>query len=79
VIIHTKKENHMLRETLMNLEARLSSKLFLRISRSVIVNLNRIKELQPNLRGEYVIVLYNNVQLPMSRSLREVQEKLQYS
>jgi two-component system, LytTR family, response regulator len=79
VIIHTKTENHMLRETLMNLEARLSSKLFLRISRSVIVNLNRIKELQPNLRGEYVIILYNNVQLPMSRSLREVQEKLQYS
>jgi len=79
VVLHTRTENHILRETLTNLESRLSPKSFLRVSRSVIVNLDRIKELQPGLQGEHVIVLHGNKALPMTRGLREVQERLEYS
>jgi two-component system LytT family response regulator len=77
--LHTRAENHILRETLTNLESRLSPKSFLRVSRSVIVNLDRIKELQPGIQGEHVIVLHGNKALAMTRGLREVQERLEYS
>jgi len=79
VVVHTKAENHVLRETLANLETVLPPKSFLRISRSIIVNLDRVKELQPGIEGEHVIVLQNDKQLIMTRGMREVQEKLQYS
>jgi two-component system LytT family response regulator len=78
IVIHAGSENHILRETLTNLESKLPS-VFQRISRSVIVNLDRVKELQPALRGEYFAVLKNNQKLNMTRGLREVQERLQYS
>lgn len=79
VVLHTRAENHILRDTLTSLESRLSPKSFLRVSRSVIVNLDRIKELQPGLQGEHVIVLHGNKALAMTRGLREVQERLEYS
>lgn len=79
VVISTRTGNHILRDTLTNLETRLPPKSFLRISRSVIVNLDAIKELQPGLQGEHVIILHSGKQLVMTRGLREVQERLQYS
>ena len=45
-LLHTRTENHVLRETLTNLEAKLPPRLFLRISRSILVNVDRIKGLQ---------------------------------
>jgi DNA-binding LytR/AlgR family response regulator len=45
------------------LEAQLDSEQFLRISRSAIVNLDRIQELQPTFKGEQVVVLQNGRQL----------------
>lgn len=78
-VLQTAKENHVIRDTLNNLEAKLSPRLFLRISRSVIVNLERIKGIQSTPRGEYVVVLHSGRQLLMTRGLREIQERLQYS
>jgi two-component system LytT family response regulator len=78
VVVHVGPENHILRDTLTNLESKLPAA-FQRISRSIIVNLDKIKELQPATRGEYFVVLKNNQKLNMSRGLREVQERLQYS
>lgn len=78
VVIHVGVDNQILRETLTNLESKLPPS-FQRISRSVIVNLNFVKELQPALRGEYFIVLKNNKKLNLTRGLRDVQERLQYS
>jgi len=46
------KENHILRETLNALDAQLDLEKFLRVSRSAIVNLDRVKELQPMFKGE---------------------------
>ena len=76
VVVHVGKENHILRETLSNLEAKLSPKQFYRVSRSAIVNLERVKELQPMFRGESVIILQNGRSIPTTRTLREIQEKL---
>jgi two-component system LytT family response regulator len=78
-VLCTRTGNHVLRETLTNLEAKLLPKMFLRISRSVIVNLKAVKELQPGWQGEHVIILHGGKQLTMTRGLREVQERLQYS
>ena len=79
VVLHTRSENHVLRDTLVNLATTLPPKSFLRISRSIMVNLDRVKELQPGIEGEHVVVLQNDKQLIMTRGLRDVQERLQYS
>ena len=77
-VVHTPVGNHVVRETLTSLETGLPPRQFLRISRSVIVNLERVKSLQSNPGGEYVAVLQDNRQLSMTRGIREVQERLEY-
>jgi two-component system LytT family response regulator len=79
VVLHTAKENHVLRETLTALEEKLDPKKFVRISRSMLVNVERIKELQPLFKGEHIVVLQNGKQLPMTRGLREIQELLKFA
>ncbi|MEI9863431.1 MAG: LytTR family DNA-binding domain-containing protein [Limisphaerales bacterium] len=76
-ILHAGTTNHILRETLANLEAKLSPKRFLRVSRSAIVNLDRIKAVQPATRGEHVVVLKDGRELPLTRGVREVQQLLE--
>ena len=44
---------------------------FVRISRSAIVNIDRVKELQPLFHGEYAVILRDNTRLTLSRSYRE--------
>jgi two-component system LytT family response regulator len=53
------------------LEERLDPLLFLRIHRSTIVNIKRIKELQPLFHGEYVVTLQDGKQLTSGRSYRD--------
>ncbi len=79
MVLHTQTGNHVLRETLTNLESKLPATMFLRISRSVIVNLERIKGWETNQRGDYELILHNNQKLVMTRGVREAQERLQYS
>jgi two-component system LytT family response regulator len=71
VRIHVGKAWHLLRETMKNLEAQLDPARFVRIHRSTIVNLEKVKELQPFFRGEYVVVLHTGVTLKLSRGYRE--------
>ena len=63
--------SHQLRETLSGLETQLPSDRFMRISRSVIVNLDRIKELQPMFYGDYAVILQNGARLTLSRNFRD--------
>lgn len=79
VVVHAGKENHVVRETLAALEEKLDPKQFLRISRSTLVNMNQIKELQPLFRGEHAVLLQNGKQLTMTRGIREVQERLKFA
>ena len=77
-VVHVGKENHVLRETMSSLEANLPPKQFLRISRSVIVNMDQIQELQPMFKGENVVVLKNGKSYPTTRPIREIQRKLEF-
>jgi two-component system, LytTR family, response regulator len=79
VVAHTSTENHVLRKPLAHLEAELPPRRFVRISRSTIVNINRIKEFRPGPEGESLIVLHDGKELAMTRGVREVQELLLYS
>ena len=78
VSVHAGKESHILRDTLANLESQLSPEKFLRISRATIVNLDRVKELQPGFKGEHVVVLRDGRKLAMTRGLREVEQALRF-
>lgn len=69
--IHVGKAWHLLRETMKHLEAQLDPARFVRIHRSTIVNLEKVKELQPFFRGEYVVVLHTGVTLKLSRGYRD--------
>jgi len=71
VNLHAGNTAHHLRETMGWLEAQLPSAKFMRISRSVIVNLDRIKEIQPLFYGDYAVLLHNGMKLTLSRNFRE--------
>src|SRR5437773_950639 len=67
VKLHVGKDEHMLRETMTALESKLPSSRFLRISRSVMVNIEQLKELHPMFHGEYVVILSNGTKLTLTR------------
>jgi len=70
VYLHAGNKTHLYRETVGGLEARLDPRRFVRIHRSNLVNIDRIKELQPYSHGEYIIVLKDETRLKLSRSYR---------
>lgn len=78
VAVNVGKESHILRETLNVLESQLDPEKFFRISRSAIVNLDCVKELQPMFKGEHIIVLQNGKRLAMTRGLRDVERALRF-
>src|SRR5678809_381288 len=69
--LHAGRKTHLLREKMNDLEGRLDPAKFVRIHRSIIVNLDRIKELHPHFNGDYVVVLEDGRQLKLSRTRRE--------
>lgn len=71
VRIHTGKVSHLIRETMQRIETQLDPAMFVRIHRAVIVNLDRIRELQPWFAGDYVVILRDGRQLKLSRTYRE--------
>ena len=76
VSLHVGSESHLLRETMTALEGRLDPKQFLRISRSTMVNVERIKELQPMFHGDYVVILRDGTKLNLSRGYRDKLQQL---
>ncbi len=76
VSLHVGAETHLHRETMSALEEQLAPQKFVRISRSSIVNIDRIKELQPLFHGEYSVLLRNGTRLTLSRSYREKLDQL---
>ena len=71
VQIHTKGAAHLLRETMDGMEGKLDPRKFLRLRRSTIVRIERIKELRPLFNGEYVVILADNSRLTSSRRYRQ--------
>jgi two-component system, LytTR family, response regulator len=77
VILHVGKDRHIVRETMASMETRLGLLGFMRISRSAIVNLNRIARLEPLVApGEFCLILKNGARLDMTCTLSELQKRI---
>ena len=75
VSLHVGKDTHLLRETMTNSNAA-AARAFIRISRSTIVNIEPIKELQPLFHGEYAVILRDGTKLTLSRNYRSSLSRL---
>jgi len=71
VHLHTGKGARMVRQTLSAMEEELDPKKFIRVHRSAIVNLDRIKELQPLFNGEHSLILEDGTRLTLSRKYKD--------
>ena len=71
VQIHTGSQHFLVRHTMNELEKKLNPRQFLRIHRSFIVNLAKIRGVQPCNSGEYMVLLHNGKELPSSRGYRD--------
>ena len=71
VCLHCQGKKHLLREKISELDENLPPSSFVRIHRSTIVNISRIKEMQPLFHGEYTVILADGTRLTMSRSFRD--------
>jgi two-component system LytT family response regulator len=69
--LHVGGHSYLLRESMNDLEAALDPDVFVRIHRSAIVNLDRVREMRSLFRGEQMVILSDGTQLRMSRSRRE--------
>ena len=70
VRLHVGARTHLVRTTLTALERRLDPQRFRRVSRSALVNLDRVRELQPWFHGDAIVVLHTGAQVTLSRRYR---------
>ena len=75
VSLHTGGKSYLLRQTMAEIEKQLDPAKFVRVHRSAIVNLERVKEMHPLFRGDSVLVLADGTQLRLSRARREEFER----
>jgi len=73
--LHVGKRTYVIRESMKSLAARLNPAHFFAVSRSAIVNLNRVREIQPFARGSHIVVLDDGTRVTLSRARREVLER----
>jgi two-component system LytT family response regulator len=74
--LHAQGRKHLLRETMSGLENQLDPDRFIRIHRSTIVNVERIKELRPLFHGDYAVVLNDGTKLTASRTYKKRLDKV---
>lgn len=61
----------LMRETMARLETRLDPKRFIRIHRSTIVNIDRLRKLSPTFAGDYTVILHDGTKLKLSRGYHD--------
>ena len=61
----------MIRETMTDVEARLPAGLFVRVHRSAIINVDRVREIQPWFKGDYVVLMDDGTKIHTGRTYRE--------
>jgi two-component system LytT family response regulator len=67
---------YVIRESLKSLAARLDPARFFAVSRSAIVNLDRVREIQAFARGSQIVILSDGTRVTLSRARREALERL---
>jgi two-component system LytT family response regulator len=70
--IYTGDNSLILRETMKDLERRLDPRVFQRVHRSTIVNLDQVRQVRPHTNGECFLVLGSGAEVKVSRSYRDV-------
>ena len=70
VYLHANGQRLLLRRTLSSLEKDLDHQQFVRVHRSAIVNINRVKGLKLLPHGDAALILNDNTQVDVSRSCR---------
>jgi two-component system LytT family response regulator len=76
VSVHVGNKTWLMRDTIAAVELRLALSGFVRIHRSTLVNAERVKELQPQDKGEYTVVLNDGTELKLTRHYRTSVERL---
>lgn len=76
VKVHAGTRTFPVRETMKELESQIDPGRFVRIHRSTIISVDRIKELQPYFKGDYVVVLRDGTNLKLSRRFKSDLEKV---
>ena len=76
VSIHAGSKTWLMRETIAAVELRLALSGFVRIHRSTLVNVDRVKELRPQDKGEYAVLLNDGTELKLTRHYRAALERL---
>jgi two-component system LytT family response regulator len=76
VLLHIGDKSWLLRETIACVELQLAGSGFVRIHRSALVNVDRVRELRPRSKGEFDVVLVNGTHLKMTRNYRAAVERL---
>ena len=71
VHLHSSKTAKMVRQTLTAIESQLDPKKFVRVHRSAMVNVDRVKELQPLFNGEHSLILEDGTRLTLSRKYKD--------
>ena len=74
--LHSGKQTQLVRYTLNDLEKQLDPQRFLRIHRSAIVNVSRVKEIRLDYQNHHVVVLIDGTRIPLSRSRKETLEEV---
>lgn len=74
--VHADGRTYVLRETMKSLAAILDPKIFQRVHRSTIVNVQRVRRLRPHTNGEYFLTLQDGQQIKLSRSYRDRVDRL---
>jgi len=75
VVLHSGHESFRVRSTLDRLEQRLDPRRFVRVSRTAIVNVDRVAELKPWSHGDWVVVLSDGAKLRLTRTFRDRLER----
>ncbi|MEM9998026.1 MAG: LytTR family DNA-binding domain-containing protein [Bacteroidota bacterium] len=70
VLVHAAGQRHLIRETLTRVASRLDPRRFPRVHRSAVVNLDRVASLIPASHGDFMVLLRDGTEVPMSRTYR---------
>lgn len=70
VILHVGKASRFYHDTMQGMEEKLDKRRFLRIHRSTIVNIERVREIEPWFNGDYVVMLRDGTKLTLSATYR---------
>ena len=73
--VHIGTTAYLIRESMQAMQQRLDNSEFVRIHRSSIVNVNKIREIQPLFHGDYIVILVDGTKLRVSRSRRNALEE----